>query len=80
MASDTGDELSSAGKDSEGSVETRKVQRSGRVNLPNSYLRHIGVGESENVLVVNKGDSIEIRPANVDEIPEAGVRGEKDGQ
>lgn len=66
---------------STGSVETRKVQTGGRVNIPDGFLRHIGVGgEGKRVIVVCGEDEIIIREANIDSLPFNRDGGRKNGE
>lgn len=54
--------------DNDGGVASRKVQTSGRVNIPESYLEDIGVGVGDSVFVIQDGDSVTIMKASVENI------------
>ena len=52
-----------SGSNVDGQLVTRKVQNGGRVNFPDSYLKHIGVDDNSRVLIMADGDSLIVREA-----------------
>lgn len=52
----------------DGSVQSRKVQTEGRLNIPDEYLSHLGVEEGEEVFVGVDGDQIIIKEATVESL------------
>ena len=54
--------------DPQGSMETRKLQQLGRVDIPDEYLEHIGVSEGSKVLVVCEEDSVRITKATKEKV------------
>jgi len=56
--------------DVEGDIETRKVQKDGRVNIPPKMLAYIGCEEGENVMLFAEDGAIEIRESSTRHIKE----------
>lgn len=63
-----------------GKVEMRKVQTSGRVNIPDDFLKSIGIGgNGERVMVVCRDNEVSIMEARVENLPHTQEGGVTDG-
>jgi len=62
------DEVQGDDHDPVGQTKSRKVQTPGRVDIPDSFLDHIGAPTGDNVMVVLKDDHVEILPADISKL------------
>ena len=49
-------------------VQQRKIQKKGRVDVPDEFWEGMSLKIGDGILVVDKKDRIEIRPATADQI------------
>lgn len=56
------------GGDPVGNMETRKIQQMERVDIPEEYIKHLGLSKGDRVVVVCKEDRIVIIEQDIEKI------------
>lgn len=73
MSKNNSEDFGGVEHDLEGQMATRKVQKGGRLNFPDEYLKSIGVEKSDRVFILVQDGSLKVMKADAKNLAATGI-------